>query len=133
MPIPWLAILQTIPWSEVIRNAPKVAENAKKLWSTIGKSESAGEADSTEVQTSEVREALSAAAIHARLAAVEATIADMHEQMLASSELIKSLAEQNTQLIARIELNRVRMVWLTAGVVVAGVVAISCLVLLLFR
>jgi hypothetical protein len=31
-----------------------------------------------------------------------------------SSELIQSLADQNTQLIKRVEVNRVRLLWLTA-------------------
>jgi hypothetical protein len=32
--------------------------------------------------------------------------------MLASSELIKEMAEQNAQLIKRVETNRARLVWL---------------------
>ena len=32
MPIPWLTVLQAVPWGEVIRNAPKVAEGARTLW-----------------------------------------------------------------------------------------------------
>ncbi|MDB5964602.1 MAG: hypothetical protein JWQ72_1102, partial [Polaromonas sp.] len=37
MAIGWLAVLQWVPWSDVIKNAPKVAEAAKKLWNTTGK------------------------------------------------------------------------------------------------
>jgi hypothetical protein len=32
MAIGWLAVLQLVPWSDVISNAPKIAEGAKKLW-----------------------------------------------------------------------------------------------------
>ena len=35
MPIPWLVVLQSVPWSEIIKNASKVAEGAKKLWSSV--------------------------------------------------------------------------------------------------
>jgi hypothetical protein len=44
--------------------------------------------------------------------ATEAAVADLRQQMLASSELIKELAEQNTQLIKRVETNRKRLLWL---------------------
>lgn len=32
MAIGWLTILKSVPWAEVISNAPKVAEGARKLW-----------------------------------------------------------------------------------------------------
>ena len=53
--------------------------------------------------------------------------------MLASSELIKALAEQNTQLIRRVEANRVRVLWLAAAIAVVGVVAVASLALTLAR
>ena len=53
--------------------------------------------------------------------------------MLASSELIKALAEQNTQLVQRIEANRVRVVWLAGATAVVGILAVSSLILLLVR
>ena len=53
--------------------------------------------------------------------------------MLASSELIKALAEQNTQLVARIELNRVRTRRLAGTVAVIAVTAAVGIVLALAR
>ena len=47
----------------------------------------------------------------------------MHNQMLESSELIKALADQNAQLIKRVEINRVRVLWLAAATIVLGIVA----------
>jgi len=41
--------------------------------------------------------------------------------MLESSKLIKELAEQNTQLIKRIETNRIHMLWLS---VTTGAIAV---------
>jgi phosphopantetheinyl transferase len=55
------------------------------------------------------------------VAALEATAVQAHEQLVASSELIKALAEQNAQFIQRIETNRVRVMWL-AGVALLGAV-----------
>jgi hypothetical protein len=40
--------------------------------------------------------------------------------MLNSSELIQSLAEQNAQLVQRVEANRVRVRWLTLAVALLG-------------
>lgn len=53
--------------------------------------------------------------------------------MLASSELIKALADQNTGLIKRAEANRVRLLWLSGAVVVAGVLAAISLAMVLAR
>lgn len=120
MAIPWLTVLKTVPWSEVISNAPKVAEGAKKLWKAVAGKPAPAEA---------ARAAPSATPLEARLRALEAARAESDRQMLASSELIQALAEQNAQLIRRIEGNRVHVLWLTAAVVVlAGAVLV-----LLFR
>jgi hypothetical protein len=113
MAIPWLAVLKIVPWKEVISNAPAVADGAKKLWNNVGKKPAAPAAPASEV----------IAALQARLTATEAATADLHNQMLASSELIKKLAEQNTQLIKRVEANRLRVVWLTAVIFVFAIVA----------
>jgi len=113
MPIPWVTVLQAVPWSEVIRNAPKVAEGAKKLWKSVGKKPSEPEVaePSTRIAVSPEQ---TMADLEVRTEALEMTVADLHEQMFAASELIKELADQNTQLIRRIETNRVHMLWLSA-------------------
>lgn len=61
--------------------------------------------------------------LETRIASAEATMSDLHSQMLASTELIKSLAEQNAQLIERIESNRLRVFWLAAATAVAVLAA----------
>ena len=133
MAIPWLAVLTSVPWSDVISNAPKVADGAKKLWNAIGKQPSAPEVQAPSEDPALSPEAQAIATLQAQLAAMEAATADLHEQMLASSELIKALAEQNTQLIKRIEANRVRVLWLAAAIAVIGVVALAGLGLTLAR
>jgi len=133
MPIPWFAVLQSVPWADVIRNAPKVADGAKKLWSTIGKKSAAPEKAQTDEHADLSPEARAVADLRTRLAAVEATAAGLHEQMLASSELIKALAEQNAQLIKHIEANRIRVLWLLAGIVLVGALASVSLFLVYAR
>ncbi|MBU1235427.1 MAG: hypothetical protein KJ634_00070 [Gammaproteobacteria bacterium] len=128
MALNWLTVLKHVPWSEVISTAPKVADGAKNLWKTVAGKRAAEEAqlqeapaDATASQASPNAEAL--AALNARAAALEAATDDLHEQMLASSELIKSLAEQNAQLIARLESQRRSLRWLFVAVLVACVFA----------
>lgn len=129
MAIGWLTILQNVPWSEVISNAPKVADGAKKLWNAVAKkSPPPGGADSS-TQAATSPESQTLIALEARAIAVEAEVADLHSQMLASSELIKALADQNAQLIQRIETNRVRVLWLSATTAVVAIAALLALFL----
>lgn len=117
MAISWLTVLQAVPWSDVIRNAPKVAEGASKLWDTVGRKMSSRPAPVPSATQP------NASPLESRVATLEATVADLHAQMMASSQLIKELAEQNTQLIRRAEINRVRTLWLAGVVAVLGVIA----------
>jgi hypothetical protein len=125
MPIPWLTVLQNVPWTEVISNAPKVADGAKKLWGAVTKKPLPPSTREAEVPAALSPEAQARVALEAKVSALESAVADLHGQMLASSELIKALADQNAQLIGRIESNRVRLAWLSAalGIVVALVLA----------
>lgn len=130
MAIPWLAVLQSVPWNQVISNAPKLADGAKKLWNTVSGRPPAA---THPVEHTVSPDAESIATFQQRLAAMEIAIDELHEQMLASTELIKSLAEQNAQLIQRIEDNRIRVGWLTAAVFGTASVAILGLALVLLR
>jgi hypothetical protein len=86
-----LTVLSNIPWGKVT-GSPKSAGSAQGLDS------------STPTSAPSETEAL-----RSQLLALEASMKDLEEQMCASSELIKALADQNSQLIQRIELNRVRL------------------------
>jgi hypothetical protein len=48
------------------------------------------------------------AQLQARARHLEHAVDDLRQQLQQSTELIKTLAEQNTQLVARVEMNRVR-------------------------
>jgi len=132
----WLSVLKVVPWGEVITNAPKVADGARKLWSAVKRTPPAEEAGGGTVETSTTVESADAEAIatlQAQVGGAERAIAALHEQMLASSELIKALAEQNSELIRRVEALRVRGAWLLGATVVVGIVALTALGLLLGR
>ena len=125
MAIGWLTILQSVPWTEVIKNAPKVAEGARKLWSAVAKKHASADDSASSTQPAVSAEPHTLAALEARTTALEAAISDLHGQMLASSELIKALAEQNAQLVKRIEVNRKRTLWLVAATLVLAIAVLT--------
>jgi len=129
MAIPWLTVLQAVPWSEVIAKAPKVAEGAKKLWQRVGKKPAAPASDGPLAENTLPGEPPSLANLQARILRLEAAQADVHGQLLASAELIEALAEQNTLLIGRAELLHKRLGRLQVLVGVLAIVAVAALVL----
>lgn len=133
MAIGWLTVLQSVPWTEVVSNAPKVAAGAKKLWAAVSRKPSAGAQVAEATQAALSPEARAITALTAHISELETAVKELQEQMLASSELIKALAEQNTQLILRIETQRRRMAWLAGALVLIGMAALASLVLLLAR
>lgn len=130
MAIGWLAIIKSVPWTDVISNAPKLADGAKKLWSAVERKRTA-EPVAAQVAPSLLPEDEASAVLENRLASMEAAAVDLHSQMLACSELINALAEQNTQLVRRIETSRVRLLWLGVATAVLGVVAVAALAFVL--
>lgn len=136
MAIPWLTVLRSVPWTEVIANAPKVAGGAKKLWTSVAKSRTpAAGAGSTPATVSDPHAPQapegSVAALRARVGALEASVAELHAQMLQSSEVIQSLAGQNAQLVARVDAGRRRIFRLTLALVAVGLASACALVLVL--
>ena len=123
MAIGWLTVLKMVPWTDVISNAPVVADGAKKLWNAVAKKALNGGPDTVLVPTSSHESLIepSLISLQMQLTATDAAVSDLRQQMLASSELIKSLAEQNTQLIKRVEVNRTRLLWLAALTVALAV------------
>lgn len=133
MAIPWLVVLKSVPWTEVIANAPKVADGARKLWGAVSGGTETAPPPAVDAPADASPEARRIAALAQRVASLEATNAELREQMLASSELIRALADQNAQLVARVEANRVRTVRLTIAVAVLAIFAASWLVVALAR
>jgi hypothetical protein len=61
------------------------------------------------------------AALQAQVTELQVTVAELHQQMCESSALIQSLAEQNAQLVQRVELNRKRLLLLMVFTLAIGV------------
>lgn len=128
MAMGWMTLLKLVPWSDVIRNAPAVADGARKLWDAAGRKPAPAEAPGTAVGDAAPHDVLLA-----RLAQAEQKLAVLQEQMQASSTLIKALAEQNTELIRCVETNRSRVLWLAALVAMFGAIAGMNLAVTLWR
>lgn len=122
MPVPWLVIFKAIPWGDVVVNAPKVLDQAKKLVATLRKQEGKPAAG-TEPSTSERPQSPSLPAIEARLASAENKLEEMTREALSSAELARSLAEQNAQLVQAVELLGTRVRRLSVLVVALACVA----------
>jgi uncharacterized coiled-coil protein SlyX len=125
----WFTVLKAVPWSEVIRNAPKLADGAKRLWNAVATTSPPEIPAADEKKPSLPPDARAIAELEARVASAEAAMSELRTQMLASSELIQGLAEQNTQLIKRIETNRVHVLWLAAATAVVAIVAAAGLLM----
>lgn len=112
----WIAAFKVIPWAELIVAAPAVVRGAKNLWTKVRKQE-----------TPE----LSGQDPIARQQALEAQIGELRRELTAASELVTSLAEQNSRLVSAIEILRVRTrVLFLATVIVAGALILLAIVVL---
>src|SRR5574337_1797493 len=120
MALGWLSALKTVPWGDVISAAPAVVDGAKKLWNSVARKPPPPALQSGSAHASAPASA-SPDALRARIAALEVTVGGLHQQMVDSSKLIQALAEQNAQLIARIEMIQKRIQRLMAGTAVVAV------------
>jgi hypothetical protein len=124
MAIGWMTVLKMVPWGDVIETAPKVAAGAKKLWDKVGKKPLA-DASSAEGITSSGPQALTGqaafAALQTQVTELQVATAELHQQMFESSALIQSLAEQNAQLVQRLELSRKHLLVLAMVTMALGV------------
>lgn len=133
MAIGWWTVLQSVPWSEVVSNAPKVAAGAKKLWNAVGKKPRSNSNAVTDARAIFSPEVQTISALESRIRALETAAADLQGEMFASSELIKALAEQNTQLIIRIETMRIRLWRLAGALALVGLIVLATAVFTLMR
>ena len=126
-----LNVASRIPWDRVIELAPTVAEKATTLWKSIKNKNKPVSVDESSEYTSYSMELSESDLLKARLVRVEERVVSLEEQIQLSSELVKTLAEQNTLLVQRIELHRIRLV--RQSLLFAGVAALLAgMVLYLF-
>jgi uncharacterized protein YlxW (UPF0749 family) len=121
MAVGWMSVLKMVPWGDVMEGAPKVAAGAQKLWQSVAKKPQPSAEPAAPAQPQPD-------ALQAQVVQLQQAVTELQQQMRTSSELIESLAEQNTQLIARVEVNRRRLLGL-AGLSLLLVVAFGALAL----
>lgn len=117
MGIGLMSAFKVIPWVDVIAAAPAVVDGAKKLWA-LARERNSNSAAATRPQSTE-----------GRIRELEAQVSDLKRESAASAELIKSLAEQNAQLVKAVEILRVR----TRALLAASVVAVVILAIIIGR
>jgi hypothetical protein len=109
-------LFKVIPWGDVIAAAPAVVDGAKKLWG-LARDRKPAEVEGARPQGAE-----------GRVRQLEAEVAELRRESAASSELIKSLAEQNAQLVKAVDILRVRTRALLAATAIAAVLLAIVLV-----
>ena len=132
MAIGWLTVLQSVPWSDVVRNAPKVAAGAKKLWDNVA-NKSAANPDAAADGSGLAPEPAPATleGLQQQVLSLQAASAHLQQRLIESSDLIGTLAEQNAQLIQGIQALRRRLFWQGAALVLVGLLAALATVLAL--
>ncbi len=134
MAVAWLKVLKAVPWSDVIAAAPQVANGARKLWDTVGRKQGAPGAMGEEaIMPAQAMGDDGVALLAVHIEQQDVAIAQMHNQLREASKLITELADQNAQLIAKMEAARGRLQ--VVGVIAAAglVVSFVSLVLVLAR
>jgi hypothetical protein len=126
---PVLSVLSNLPWGTIVESAPKVAENASRLWETVKKRRGARTDPGDEapgVPATDPRPA-DLLQLQAQVGELRSSVTSLEEELRHSAGVIRDLADQNARLIERVEqgrrtLKRVLVlgsVWLTLLSVVA--------------
>lgn len=115
MAFPWMLALKVIPWGDVIEHAPKVLKGARKLLD---------KQDTREPESSVPTDGKNGDA--ARLAAMEAEMTRLQDDLKQLAETSAALAEQNTRLIAAVDVLRWRTRWL-GGIAVVLLIGLTVL------
>jgi len=129
----WWTVLKTVPWSEVISAAPQVATGARRLWDTVNRN--AGAVDPATGLSPEMaaQEDDIIGLLVARSEQSDAELNDLRNQMRSASELIANLADQNAQLIAKMDVQRQKITWLSVTAGLSGLLAVVALILVAVR
>lgn len=127
-----ITVLSNIPWGQVVENAPKVADGAARLWKAVTRKKPNQSPDANAKTVVDAAQS-STEVLKQRLLAVEEHMHHLEEQMSTSVELIKALAEQNTQLVRKIELNSVRLLRLATATAIGAIALLGSIIYLLLQ
>lgn len=119
MAISWISALKVIPWGDVIEAAPGLVKGARKVFSR-GEAPPAEPVAGTRIESPE-----------ARIDRLEAAVERLTQQQQASAALVESLAGHHAQVVAAVEVLRLRSRLLAGAcaVLLAGLVAVAAWIL----
>lgn len=129
----WWTVLKTVPWSDVISAAPQVATGARRLWDTVNRKSGAVDPATGLSPEMAAQEDDIIGLLIARSEQNDAELNDLRNQMRSASELIANLADQNAQLIAKIDVQRQKITWLGVTAGLSGLLAVVALILVAVR
>ncbi|WP_306393576.1 hypothetical protein [Telluria beijingensis] len=129
----WWTVLKTVPWSDVISAAPQVATGARRLWDTVNRKSGAVDPATGLTPEMAAQEDDIIGLLIARAEQNDAELTDLRNQMRSASELIANLADQNAQLIAKIDVQRQKITWLGVTAGLSALLAVVALVLVAVR
>ncbi|WP_334190136.1 hypothetical protein [Noviherbaspirillum sp.] len=129
----WISALKLVPWADVVKNAPFVADSAKKLWKSVAKEEAAPAQAPVETVQALSPEMQALQEIDSRIAFLESKVTTLQQEMVSSAELITALADQNAQLIKTTGELRSKMRLIIGAVSVFAVGTVISLVVLFVR
>lgn len=129
----WLRVLKSVPWSEVISAAPQVASSARRLWDTVGR-KGVG-MPNTELDETVAHMPLDdgMALIATQVEQQDIAITQLQGQVREASKLIAELADQNAQLVAKLQAARERLSLVGLTAAASAVLAVIALALVLAR
>lgn len=116
MAIDYLTALKMIPWDDVVRNVPSIIDGSKKLWNRVTKGSQP-----------------SATSMDARVSSLEDEVSELKRELISSADLIKALAEQNSQLVQAVSALQGRVRLLLGGLAALGICTVTLVVLVLAR
>ncbi len=128
-----ITVLSNIPWGQVLESAPKVADAAEKLWKAVTSRKKSGKRPGTSTKATADAAESETEVLKIQLSMMEEHVLSLEDQMRASTELIKALAEQNSQLVQRVELNSVRLFRLAVVAAIGAMVLVGSIVYLVLR
>lgn len=123
-----ITVLSNVPWGQVIDAAPKVVDGATKLWNSVTKKKVNEELENPAIAAKDPVEELK---LH--VDSLHEAINQLKGEMQEASALIKTLAEQNTALIHRVELNRQKLQRQTIALSAVSLLLVFAVAYLLFR
>jgi phage-related minor tail protein len=120
---------RNISWDKVLGAAPAISDAARKLWQRVA---GASEAPSLPAAAPALNPEL-LAAIDVRIGPLQQRMQALEQESRASFEVVRSMAEQHTQLVNAVDMLLSRTQWLLRLAVLLGAAVIVLAVLLAMR